>query len=221
MTRKISTHSEPVKAPDQPLPSQTYDAETRLLLLIGYVTTSKSDWKGMERETGIPAERWRQFMRGSTKASVQMLEAVAQRWPQYAFWLLTGISDERHGHHPPHARWSFPALDDDSEHDQTTETNFYEKTSEYFRLACRLARLVWAYGDQNEPFNTGASTDKLSKAKRADKRIDADFLLLTTLAELKDREFAANNAHQWTESDTEALLPEPATRRKMLAKHGR
>lgn len=79
----------------------TITVDDRLRLLLQQLTGGKADWKQLEERTGVSAEKWRNFHRGQTKASVEMLERTSQCWPEYAFWLVTGVSDWQHGHSQP------------------------------------------------------------------------------------------------------------------------
>lgn len=51
--------------------------------------------KGLSRtefakETGVPAKTWENVENGLQKANEDHLKAVAKRWPEYAYWLMTG-----------------------------------------------------------------------------------------------------------------------------------
>ena len=48
--------------------------------------------------TEIPSASWQKALEGKQKPTLAMLQAVAQLWPEYAFWTLTGITDSRNGH---------------------------------------------------------------------------------------------------------------------------
>ena len=48
--------------------------------------------------TEIPSASWQKALEGKQKPTLAMLQAVAQLWPEYAFWTLTGITDARNGH---------------------------------------------------------------------------------------------------------------------------
>lgn len=84
----------------------------RLKLIIDNATrTTNNSWKALETETGIKAEKWRQFHRGSTKASGEMIEAVAKNWPDFAFWLACGDTEPERGHvAPPNVASSYPVV---------------------------------------------------------------------------------------------------------------
>ncbi|MXS85447.1 hypothetical protein ABO04_05840 [Nitrosomonas sp. HPC101] len=75
--------------------------EDRLRLLITTVTSAERKWKDMERATGIPATSWVDFYRGKKRATAETIEAVSRVWPQYSFWLSTGITDPQYGHVSP------------------------------------------------------------------------------------------------------------------------
>ena len=70
------------------------DIDTRLRKIINQVVgITGKPWRTLEEETGIKTEKWRQFYRGTTKASSEMIEAFAKRWPQYALWIVFGDLD--------------------------------------------------------------------------------------------------------------------------------
>lgn len=85
-----------------------YNVEMRMRLLIQSITGRKADWKYLEGLTGVKADKWRYFNSEITKPSVEMLEALFTTFPQYAFWLATGLSDEDAGHLAPQNNLSFP-----------------------------------------------------------------------------------------------------------------
>jgi hypothetical protein len=64
-----------------------------------HVSTSRRWQKYLEEETGIVAQQWKNVSLLKQRPTAYMLEALARRWPQYAFWLLTGFEDVgAHGH---------------------------------------------------------------------------------------------------------------------------
>lgn len=198
MNRNLAPEWEDVNGYASALEGRDYDLDTRLRLLLLTATGGQSNWKAMELETGVKAEKWRQFAKGATKASVELAEATAHRWPQYAFWLLTGVSDEKHGHHAPHLFWRYPNYDDEDEFqdEQKRQASNYEKTIEYFRLAAKLARRVWAAGHPRTQMSSSIlGKDKTSMLRKTDKHFDRESTLLHTLAKLKDDEFLQNNSH--------------------------
>lgn len=67
--------------------------EDRLRILVKKVARTHCLWKEMEVLTGIPASSWVDFNRGKKRATATMIEAVSRKWPEYAFWLATGLTN--------------------------------------------------------------------------------------------------------------------------------
>lgn len=76
----------------------------RIKILIKKKANPRTPWAHMEQLTGIRASTWQNFERGRQRANDEMLEALGQVWPQYAFWLMTGETDPEHGHLSPHEK---------------------------------------------------------------------------------------------------------------------
>ncbi|GAQ30431.1 hypothetical protein K6V18_06595 [Ralstonia insidiosa] len=74
---------------------------TRMRWLIETQVTEHRRFKALEAMSGISAEAWRAFWNDRQKPSSEMVCALAQAWPQYAFWLATGITDPDYGHVAP------------------------------------------------------------------------------------------------------------------------
>lgn len=73
----------------------------RFIELIDLAIQNKTKFKTLENLSGIPAVSWRKaYLRGQ-RPTVEMIEAVVQFWPEFAFWLATGITDSDHGHRKP------------------------------------------------------------------------------------------------------------------------
>lgn len=92
----------------------------------------KGFWKRMEELTGVTSGRWRNFFSGQQKAAPDMIEGVAKVWPQYAFWLATGITDATNGHVAPTTVLVFP------EHLYAED----EHANAYFQHALALTSLL-------------------------------------------------------------------------------
>lgn len=73
----------------------------RTLLLIRAVTDDRRRLKQLEEETGIPDRQWKHVWALKQRPTAHMLEALARRWPEYAFWLVSGLTDVAHGHVSP------------------------------------------------------------------------------------------------------------------------
>jgi len=73
----------------------------RLRCLVELKTDSTRRHKGMEQATGLPADLWKAWWHGKQRPNAEMIQSVAQVWPEFAFWLVTGVSDAMHGHIMP------------------------------------------------------------------------------------------------------------------------
>lgn len=70
----------------------------RLHELIVFVTDEYRRYKQLETITNIQADSWKSWFHGRQRPTSEMIEAAAQEWPEFAFWLVTGITDSEHGH---------------------------------------------------------------------------------------------------------------------------
>ena len=70
MERNIATPDDDVNKQVDALAGRPYTLDTRMRLLVSAVTNGKHSWAYLAAETGIAAERWRQFGRGSAVDSV-------------------------------------------------------------------------------------------------------------------------------------------------------
>lgn len=80
------------------------DISTRVREVIEQRTKEKGRVKELERLTGISASSWKNFLNGQQKATIAMVEKISQTFPEVAFWIATGISDDHYGHVTP--KWS-------------------------------------------------------------------------------------------------------------------
>ncbi|MFC0349666.1 hypothetical protein [Undibacterium danionis] len=69
--------------------------------LISHKTTELKKYKELEELTGITAATWRSWWNRGSTPSGELIEAACKLWPNYAFWLVTGITDQYHGHDSP------------------------------------------------------------------------------------------------------------------------
>lgn len=80
----------------------------RLKAVIEQETPEKGRPAKLEAITGVASETWRKFLSEKQKATVKMVEACSQQWPQYAFWISTGITDNTFGHLQPSTLSDYP-----------------------------------------------------------------------------------------------------------------
>jgi hypothetical protein len=87
-----------------------YSITDRLVAIIDAQTLEARRFKALEELSGIAAVSWRKaYLRGQRPTS-EMLEALAKTWPQYAFWLVTGITDPDYGHVAPVATGTYTVV---------------------------------------------------------------------------------------------------------------
>ncbi|MBC3885635.1 hypothetical protein [Undibacterium griseum] len=73
----------------------------RAKILIAHKTTAAKRFKELEDATGIASGTWRTWWNKDSRPSGEMIEVLCAAWPEFAFWLATGITDSEHGHHSP------------------------------------------------------------------------------------------------------------------------
>lgn len=86
------------------------DIIQRILSVIRAETSDRRRLKELEEETGIPDRNWKQVWSGKQRPTAHMIEALCRRWPEYAFWVATGITDESNGHTAPRGAWTCSQL---------------------------------------------------------------------------------------------------------------
>ncbi|MDD2770499.1 MAG: DNA-binding protein [Methylococcus sp.] len=55
----------------------------------------------LARLTGIPVNRWKQIRIKNVRASTEELDVCVQLWPEYAYWLITGMTQPEVGNISP------------------------------------------------------------------------------------------------------------------------
>jgi len=65
-------------------------------------------WEKLAEITDTPSQRWRSVFTRRQKPTLPMVERLAQIWPHYGFWLVTGITDAANGHVAPRTASTFP-----------------------------------------------------------------------------------------------------------------
>jgi hypothetical protein len=70
----------------------------RLKNLIESKTNEGRRYKQLEELTEISSNTWKGFLTKGTGASANMIEKIGELWPEYMFWVVTGIDDSAYGH---------------------------------------------------------------------------------------------------------------------------
>lgn len=75
----------------------------RFVELVEFKTSPGKRFKELEDNTKIPAVSWRKAFIGGQRPTSEMLEALAKLWPEHAYWLITGGTDNEFSHISPKA----------------------------------------------------------------------------------------------------------------------
>lgn len=70
----------------------------RLHFIVKNVTSEYRRFKELEVATGVQGDTWKSWFHGRQRPTAEMIETACKTWPEYAFWLTTGIDDFEHGH---------------------------------------------------------------------------------------------------------------------------
>lgn len=73
----------------------------RFVMLIEAKTSEVRRFKELEEASQIPAISWRKAFNGDQRPTAEMVEAIAKKWPEHAFWLVTGATDNEFSHVSP------------------------------------------------------------------------------------------------------------------------
>jgi hypothetical protein len=133
------------------------DIIDRVRSVIIATTEDRRRLKQLEEETGIPDRNWKQVWSRRQRPTAHMIEALARRWPHYAFWLATGLTDPSAGHTAPGKAWTAS---------QRTASGEVSAAAAKFFDACVLTQDV-AYG-------LGDAPEQTEEAKPAQKYKDLD-----------------------------------------------
>ncbi|MFP6557104.1 hypothetical protein WJ542_02005 [Paraburkholderia sp. B3] len=87
------------------------DIADRMIAIVNAETPEARRFKALEEFSQIPAVSWRKaYLRGQ-RPTAEMIQAIGQRWPQYAFWMTTGITDPERGDiAPAQSSTDFPVM---------------------------------------------------------------------------------------------------------------
>jgi len=73
----------------------------RLKLVILAETHEKRRFPTLEEKTGVSENTWRTWWNRGGIPGGATVEGAARAWPEYAFWLVTGLTDVEYGHRMP------------------------------------------------------------------------------------------------------------------------
>ncbi|GHD66106.1 hypothetical protein [Jeongeupia chitinilytica] len=114
------------------------DISARMQEVLRSQTPERGRFRTLEEKSGIKAGNWKSFWYGKQRANSEMIEWVCQTWPEYAFWLVTGIADPLAGHVIPFS--------------DRFRVNAVAKpwSAKYFRARIALKRMTVAQGGGDE-----------------------------------------------------------------------
>lgn len=114
---------------------------SRMIAIIKKVSNEDRRFKSMEEATRISGATWRTFWNRDSAPSGEMIEAVSEQWPQYAFWLATGGTDPISGHvAPPDAECILEKMNDEV----PEATEYFKYQMELLSRARERSRTVLA-----------------------------------------------------------------------------
>jgi hypothetical protein len=118
--------------------------EDRAIFLLSFVSesldTKHGFWTELGKASGIETARWRKIFNRRQRITSDMLEALSLQYPQYAFWLVTGITDALNGHIAPKNAQTFP---------EPTFSWTAKSSSEYFLASIDLLKQLYANANIN------------------------------------------------------------------------
>ncbi|MDE3736404.1 hypothetical protein PSH28_07360 [Pseudomonas resinovorans] len=156
----------------------------RFRAVIRQNTSDKRRWAELEALTEIPATSWNKAFNGKQRPTIEMVQAVARLWPEYAFWLATGVTDAKHGHiscrngalrqfypersfSPRNAAKPYFAQLIDSFNRTYGDSNPYESDIEENEARVQLARLEVAREAEEQALNEIDGTSAIEALKKA------------------------------------------------------
>lgn len=74
------------------------EIKDRLKELLAMQTPERGRFSSLEEWSTIPADNWKSFWYGRQRPTAEMIQFAARKWPEYGFWLATGLTDGLHGH---------------------------------------------------------------------------------------------------------------------------
>lgn len=107
-----------------------FDLRGRMKAVLEDVTPRWGRFKALEAQSGISADSWKAVWYLRQRPSQEMLEYVFESWPEMAFWLCTGVADDRFGHVAPSTGWTL----------LKSVGKSVDQTRSYFRLSIELSK---------------------------------------------------------------------------------
>jgi len=143
------------------------DIAERLNCIISEHTTDRRRARELEELTGIPASNWKNAWSKKQRPTCHMIEAISKQWPQYAFWLSTGLTDPLYGHSAPEGAWGLnPCVRANEEQEAATQ--------DYFAISLYLHYLIYGESVAFGNYWVEKQTPIAKELKRQAKLISSD-----------------------------------------------
>lgn len=84
------------------------DIRDRLNAIVSWAVPGRGRFRQLEERSGISQESWKATWHNKQRPTSDMIQVVARAWPEYAFWMVTGVTDQFHGHHAPENVDTYP-----------------------------------------------------------------------------------------------------------------
>lgn len=91
----------------EPSPS-VFDIRDRLNAIVAVTVPGRGRFRQLEERFQIGQESWKATWHNKQRPTADMIQAVARAWPEFAFWLVCGVTDQLHGHRAPDNVEPFP-----------------------------------------------------------------------------------------------------------------
>jgi hypothetical protein len=99
MSSKVSQETQEFLQLREELRAGTIGSRMKLLILA--TTPEKRRFPILEGLTGVAENTWRTWWTKGATPSGALVEGVSRAWPEYAFWLASGLTDVEFGHRMP------------------------------------------------------------------------------------------------------------------------
>ena len=83
------------------------DLRDRLNAITVHQLGGRGRFKELAEASRIGMDSWKNTWHKKQRPTTEMVQFVARAWPQFAFWLATGITDMAHGHQAPESSENF------------------------------------------------------------------------------------------------------------------
>jgi hypothetical protein len=124
-------------------PEQPRDIRDRLNAVTAWAYPGRGRFRSLAEISTITADSWKGTWHHKQRPTSEMVQFVARTWPQFAFWLCTGITDQRHGHRAPDGVNCYP------EQRMTPRV----EAEKYFLHAIAM-RVRWEHGEPEQLTDT-------------------------------------------------------------------